>query len=46
MVLADFSDCSMWMMEFSVTRVFWSCVMFGFFNSVEQEALGVKVTVP
>jgi hypothetical protein len=24
LVLTDFSDCSTWMMEFSVTLVFWS----------------------
>jgi endonuclease V-like protein UPF0215 family len=35
MVLTDFSDHSTWMMEFSVTLVFWSCVTFGFFNSVD-----------
>jgi hypothetical protein len=33
MLLADFSNHSMWMLEFSVTFVFWSCVMLGFFNS-------------
>jgi hypothetical protein len=25
-----------WMMEFSVTLVFWSCVTLGFFNSVAE----------
>jgi hypothetical protein len=30
-VLADFSDHSAWMMEFSVALVFWSCVTLGFF---------------
>jgi hypothetical protein len=34
LVLTDFSDRSTWMMEFSVTLVFWSCVTLGFFNSV------------
>jgi hypothetical protein len=34
LVLMDFSDPSTWMMEFSVTLVFWSCVTLGFFNSV------------
>jgi hypothetical protein len=33
LVLTDFSDRSTWMMEFSVTLAFWSCVMLGFFNS-------------
>jgi hypothetical protein len=33
LVLTDFSDRSTWMMEFSVTLVFWSCVTLGFFNS-------------
>jgi endonuclease V-like protein UPF0215 family len=39
MELTDFSDHSTWMMEFSVTLVFWSCVTLGFFNSVEIELL-------
>jgi hypothetical protein len=34
LVLTDFSDRSTWMMEFSVTLVFWSCVTLGFFNIV------------
>jgi hypothetical protein len=35
LVLTDFSDRPTWMMEFSVTLVFWSCVMRGFFYSAE-----------
>jgi hypothetical protein len=31
MLLSDFSDPSMWMSEFSVTHMFWSCVKLGFF---------------
>jgi hypothetical protein len=34
LVLTDFSDRSTWMMEFSISLVFWSCVTLGFFNSV------------
>jgi hypothetical protein len=35
LVLTDFSDRSTWMMEFSVTLVFWSYVTLGFFfNSI------------
>jgi hypothetical protein len=34
LVWADFSDRSTWMMEFSLTLVFWSCVTLGFFNRV------------
>jgi hypothetical protein len=30
LVLTDFSDRSMWMMKFSVTLVFWSCVTLSF----------------
>jgi hypothetical protein len=30
MLLADFSDPSMWMTEFSVTHMFWPCVTLGF----------------
>jgi hypothetical protein len=37
LVLTDFSDCSTWMMKFSVTLVFWSCVMLSFFNSVGSQ---------
>jgi hypothetical protein len=33
LALTDFSDRSTWMMEFSVTLVFWSCVTFGFLNN-------------
>jgi hypothetical protein len=33
MVMTDFSEHSTWMMEFSVTLVFFSCVTLGFFNS-------------
>jgi hypothetical protein len=33
LVLTDFSDRSTWMMEFSVTLVFWPCVTLGCFNS-------------
>jgi hypothetical protein len=33
LVLTDFSDRSTWIMEFSVTLVFWSFVTLGFFNS-------------
>jgi hypothetical protein len=36
LVLTDFSDRSTWMMEFSVTLVFWSCVTLGFFNSEKK----------
>jgi predicted permease len=31
LMLKDFSDRSSWMMEFSVTLVFWSCFTLGFF---------------
>jgi hypothetical protein len=34
LMLTDFSDRSTWMMEFSVTLVFWSCVTLGFLNSL------------
>jgi hypothetical protein len=37
LVLTDFSDRSMWMIEFSVTLVFWSCVTLGFFNSAMKK---------
>jgi hypothetical protein len=33
MLKADFSDCSMWMTEFSVTHMLWACVTLGFCNS-------------
>jgi hypothetical protein len=33
LVLTDFSDRSTWIMEFSVTLVFWSFVTLGFINS-------------
>jgi hypothetical protein len=34
MMLADFSDPSQWMTEFSVTSyMFWSCVTLGFLKS-------------
>jgi hypothetical protein len=36
MLLADFSHLSMWMTEFSITHMFWSCVTLGFVNSVCQ----------
>jgi hypothetical protein len=32
MLMADFSDCSMWMTEFSVTHMLWACVVLGFCN--------------
>jgi hypothetical protein len=45
MVLTDFSDHSTWMMEFSVTLVFWSCATLGFFNSeyigLDRSVLGI-----
>jgi hypothetical protein len=43
LVLTDFSDRSTWMMEFSVTLVFWSCVTLGFFNSVYSENNFTKI---
>jgi hypothetical protein len=36
LVLTDFSDCSTWIMEFSVTLMFWSCVTLGFFLTVYE----------
>jgi hypothetical protein len=42
MVLTDFSDHSTWMMEFSVTLVFWSCVTLGFLNSAWAECFGYQ----
>jgi hypothetical protein len=39
LVLTDFSDRSTWMMEFSVTLVFWSCVTLGFFLTVLLESI-------
>jgi hypothetical protein len=38
MLLADFSDRSMWLAEFSVTHMFWSCVTRGFFLTVQQHS--------
>jgi hypothetical protein len=34
LALTDFSDRSTWMMEFSVTLVFWSCVTLSFLTVV------------
>jgi hypothetical protein len=49
MLLADFSNHSMWMMEFSITLVFRSCVTLGIFNSVQKNSkttfFGAYVTI-
>jgi hypothetical protein len=34
MLLTDFSDRSMWMMEFYVTHMFWSCVTLSLFKRI------------
>jgi hypothetical protein len=46
LVLTDFSDRSTWMMEFSVTLVFWSCVTLDFLNSVDRINLKSGVGKP
>jgi hypothetical protein len=43
LVLTDFSDHSTWMMEFSVTLVFWSYVTLGFFNSAGREQMSSNI---
>jgi hypothetical protein len=46
LVLTDFSDRSTWIMEFSDTLVFWSCVTLDFFNSAPSPLSPPEKTLP
>jgi hypothetical protein len=46
MWMKDFSDRSMWMTEFSVSNMFWSCVTLGFSNSERDTIVYKALSAP
>jgi hypothetical protein len=45
MLMADFSDCSMWMTAFSVTQMLWACVTLGFCKGVQVPCLKKDIAI-